>query len=105
MKILIVDDKRSMQVSFGFLMKEWGYQFDIANNGQEAVDKARANQYDICIMDILMPVMDGCEATKIIRCFSEDLPILAVTGNSSDEQVQVYLKIGMNGVMGKPYSS
>jgi len=105
LKVLIVDDKRSMQESFKYLMIEWGYLYEMASNGQEAVEKARTIYFDICFMDINMPVMNGCEATKAIRSFSKDLPILAVTGNSSDDEVREYLKIGMNDVMSKPYNS
>jgi len=105
MNILIVDDSSLQQASLKFLMKEWGYQFDTANNGQEAVEKTRSNHYDICLMDINMPVMDGCEATKAIRQDSNELPILAVTGLSSNDQVEEYLKIGINACISKPYNS
>ena len=79
---------------------------DIANNGQEAVDKLKANNdYDICLMDLQMPVMGGIEAAKVIRAeISKDLPIIAITAAVMDEDEQKVKEAGMNSFLTKPLS-
>ena len=83
MKILIIDDNKSLQESMIVLMEHWGFEFDIASNGREGVDMAIANdgEYDVCIMDVEMPVMSGCDAVKEIRRNVKYLPIIAYSGN------------------------
>jgi len=103
MKILIAEDERDLQKTMGMLMDIWGFDFDIAPNGRSAVELAEINKgnYDLCLMDIDMPVMDGLEATKKIRRKTRYFPIMALTGNSiaRDE----YLKVGMDDYLQKPY--
>lgn len=86
-------------------MNEWDYDFDIASNGKKAVELAKMNEgaYDICLMDIDMPVMDGFEATRIIRRKMKYFPIIAVTGNSISKDK--YLEVGMDDFIHKPYYS
>ena len=83
MNVLIVEDNLRLQKSVGVLMKIWNFDFDMASNGQEAVEKAKKNEgkYDLCIMDVEMPIMNGCEATRIIRRDLSYFPILAYSGN------------------------
>jgi len=83
MKILIVEDNKGLQRSVEMLMKIWGFDFDMVSNGQEAVERAMTNEgeYDLCLMDVEMPVMNGCEATKIIRRNLKYFPIMAYSGN------------------------
>jgi len=104
MRILIAEDVAALQLMAGELMKHWGFEFDIVSNGQEAVDQAKANEgkYDLCLMDIDMPIMNGWEATKIIRRNLNYFPIMALTGNLRAKEE--YLAIGMDDFLGKPYS-
>ena len=104
MKILIAEDDPMLQTMAGNIMNYWGFDFDMASNGVEAVDRARANQgeYDLCLMDIDMPVMNGMEATKIIRTELQYFPIMAVTGNVNAQRE--FLAVGMDDYLGKPYS-
>ena len=104
MRILIAEDAAALQLMAGELMKHWGFEFDIVSNGQEAVDQAKANEgkYDLCLMDIDMPIMNGWEATKIIRRNLNYFPIMALTGNLRAKEE--YLAIGMDDFLGKPYS-
>ncbi|MCG8633141.1 MAG: response regulator [Desulfobacterales bacterium] len=69
MKILIAEDDSMLRTMAGTLMNHWGFDFDMASNGREAVEKARLRngKYDLCLMDIDMPVLNGLEATKIMR--------------------------------------
>jgi CheY-like chemotaxis protein len=104
MRILIAEDDAALQFMAGKLMGRWGFEFDIASNGQEAVDQAQINEgkYDLCLMDIDMPIMNGLEATKIIRQNLKYFPIMALTGNLRAKEE--YLAIGMDDFLEKPYS-
>ncbi len=104
MRILIAEDDAALQGIAGKLMKHWGFDFDIAANGQEAVEQAQMHEgeYDLCLMDIDMPIMNGFEATKIIRQKLKYFPIMALTGNSMAKGK--YLEVGMDDLLGKPYS-
>ncbi|MBN4054241.1 response regulator [Nitrospira defluvii] len=81
--ILIAEDSPMIQMLHHELMKQWGYEYDLASNGLEAVNYARKNngKYDLCLMDVDMPVMNGIEATQIIRKTTTYFPILALTAN------------------------
>jgi len=85
-------------------MKRWGFEYDLASNGQEAVAQAQIHEgeYDLCLMDIDMPIMNGFEATKIIRHNLNYFPIMALTGNLRAKEE--YLAIGMDDYLEKPYS-
>ncbi len=81
-----------------------GIKVDVANNGQEAVELAAKNTYDIILMDIHMPVMDGFDATREIRKGSgAATPIVALTANVIKEEVDKCLEAGMNAHVGKPF--
>ena len=84
-------------------MSRWGFEFDIASNGQEAVEQAQIHEgeYDICLMDIDMPIMNGFEATRIIRRKLKYFPIMALTGNLRAKQE--YLETGIDDFLEKPY--
>lgn len=81
-----------------------GIRVDIAGNGQEAVELAATNTYDIVLMDIHMPVMDGFEATRRIRAQGNDkLPIVALTANVVKDEIDKCLEAGMDEHLGKPF--
>ncbi|MBI5207550.1 MAG: response regulator [Candidatus Firestonebacteria bacterium] len=103
MKILVAEDDPFLQMLTGFLIKKWGYECDIATNGRKAVELAKANEgkYDLCLMDIDMPIMNGCEATKTIRQKTKYLPIMALTGNVTFQDK--YVDFGMDDFLEKPY--
>ena len=103
-KILIAEDNDSNFVLMSYILKKY-YQFERARNGQEAVEMVDKNQYDIVLMDIKMPVMDGLEATKAIKEKHPDLPILALTANAFDSDRQLAMEVGCNDFLSKPVSS
>lgn len=103
-KILIAEDNDSNYILMTYILKKY-YQFERAKNGQEAVKMAEKGEYDIVLMDIKMPVMDGLEATKAIKESLPDLPIIALTANAFDSDRQLAMEAGCNDFLSKPVSS
>ena len=103
-KILIAEDNDSNFVLMSYILKKH-YQFERAKNGQEAVEMVDKGQYDIVLMDIKMPIMNGLEATKAIKEKHPDLPILALTANAFDSDRQLAMDAGCNDFLSKPVSS
>ena len=103
-KILLVEDHFLNQIATKRVLTTWSSNVtvDIAENGLIGVEKFREHGYDIILMDIQMPVMNGMEATKKIREKSE-VPIIALTANASKQEAQKCLKIGFNEYMSKPF--
>ena len=85
MHILIAEDNHMIQMLQRELMENWGYSYDLASNGLEAVEYAKINngKYDLCLMDVEMPKMNGIEATKIIRKVVNYFPIVGLTANAT----------------------
>lgn len=103
-KILIAEDNNSNYILMTYILKKY-YQFERATNGQEAVDKVETGDFDIVLMDIKMPVMDGLEATKAIKANHPDLPIVALTANAFDSDRQLAMEAGCDDFLSKPVSS
>jgi len=103
-KILIAEDNDSNFVLMSYILKKH-YQFERAKNGQEAVEMVDKGQYDIVLMDIKMPIMNGLEATKAIKEKHPDLPILALTANAFDSDRQLAMDAGCNDFLTKPVCS
>ncbi len=103
-KILLVEDNHiNRQVAMETLEQE-GFEVSIAINGMDAVNKIHANCFDAVLMDLQMPVMDGYEATRIIRSDLKyvNLPIIAMTAHVMEDVREKCLYIGMNGYVTKP---
>ena len=103
-RILIAEDNDSNFILMTYILKKF-YEFDRARNGQEAVDMVEKNKYDLILMDIKMPVMDGMEATKLIKEKHPDLPIIALTANAFDSDRQLAFEAGCDEFLPKPISS
>jgi CheY-like chemotaxis protein len=85
-------------------LSHFGCTTDEAENGLIALELLKEKQYDLILMDIQMPQLDGVETTKIIRNeLKLDLPIIAVTANAFKKDIDLYLSIGMNGYVTKPF--
>jgi CheY-like chemotaxis protein len=103
-KVLIAEDNDSNFILMTYILKKY-YQYDRARNGQEAVEMADKNDYDIVLMDIKMPIMDGLTATKAIKDKYPDLPVVALTANAFDSDRQLAMEAGCNDFLSKPVSS
>ena len=100
--LLVVEDNEVNQMVAVGLLEQLGLTVQVANHGQEAVDLTRDQEYDLILMDFQIPVMDGYEATRIIRQQSQQLPIIAMTANASQEDRRKCLGTGMNDYLAKP---
>ncbi len=102
-KILVAEDNDSNFILMSYILKKH-FQFERAKNGKEAVDKVEEGNFDLILMDIKMPIMDGLEATKIIKANHPDLPIIALTANAFDSDRVLALEAGCNDFLSKPVS-
>jgi two-component system sensor histidine kinase/response regulator len=102
--ILVVEDNEINQQVAQELLEQAGFLVEIANHGQEALDKIEVTSYDCVLMDVQMPIMDGYTATQKIREDERfnDLPVLAMTANATVEDREQALKMGMNAHLPKP---
>ena len=101
--ILIVEDNKINQVITKKMLTKKEITCDIANNGNEAIDLAKTNTYDAILMDIHMPGISGEEATRQIRKFNQDVPIIALTAISLDDSLDSFFAAGCNDVVTKPF--
>ena len=103
-KILVAEDNDSNFILMTYILKKF-YQFERAKNGKEAVEMVEKGGFDIVLMDIKMPIMDGLEATKAIKEKYPGLPVVALTANAFDSDRQLALQAGCDDFLSKPVSS
>jgi CheY-like chemotaxis protein len=86
------------------LLRDLGVTVDLAENGREAVERLAERPYDLVLMDMQMPEMDGLEATRAIRDLPQhaDVPVVALTANAFTDDRERCLQAGMNGFLPKP---
>ncbi|MCA9269452.1 MAG: response regulator, partial [Planctomycetales bacterium] len=101
-KILVVEDGPINQKLMKVLLERAGAEVTLAENGQVGVDAAMQQSFDLILMDMQMPVMDGCTATRRLRELGFEIPIYAVTANSMPSDVEECLAAGCTGHMAKP---
>jgi signal transduction histidine kinase/ActR/RegA family two-component response regulator len=103
--ILIVDDNATNRVVAQALCEMFGCTSECAEDGAEALEAVRSRRFDLVLMDIKMPRMDGVQATRAIRALNgpeKDVPIIALTANADPDDAKNYLNIGMAAVVEKP---
>ena len=101
-KILVVDDSPDNQTVIGFFLGAAGAQVDYADNGAEGVEKAMSGNYNVVLMDIQMPELDGYEATKQLRSLGFKTPIVALTAHALKEERERCLSVGCTDHFTKP---
>ena len=105
--VLLVEDNDINRLYAGSILKMWGCHFETAENGVVALEKVRNNLFDVILMDIQMPVMDGFETTRAIRNGDpkkSKVPIIALTANATQKDFEKCIATGMNDCITKPFT-
>lgn len=107
-KVLVVEDNLINQKYVEGLLLKWQMAYKIANHGIEAIQLAKQENFDIVLMDIRMPEMDGYETTKAIRALegngNQHIPIVALTASAMSDEIDFAYEIGMNSYLTKPFT-
>lgn len=105
-KILLVEDNELNQVYILAILNNLGYDVDISDNGEKALDHFLINTYDLILTDINVPLISGIQLTEIIRNkYFNNIPIIAITGHIDQDIISKCLSIGMNGYLTKPFQA
>lgn len=102
--ILVVDDNEINLLLAQKVLEKLNAKVSVARDGREAVDRAQDEHFDVVLMDIQMPVMDGFEASRALRACDYKGLIIALSANVNDEDLGTCLSNGMNDFVGKPFS-
>ena len=105
-KVLIAEDSSVIQNLTKKILSIQNYQISSVKNGQQVLDALESEPFDIILMDINMPIMDGIECTEKIRSLEDpeksNIPIIAITGNARNLSLEEYREIGINEFLQKP---
>ena len=101
-RILVAEDNFINQEIILGLLEDSSLKIDIAENGEEAIELHKKNCYNLILMDIQMPILDGYSAAKEIRKIDKDIPIIAITASAMKEDIAMSKKVGMNDHLNKP---
>jgi CheY-like chemotaxis protein len=101
--ILLVEDNKINQMITQKMLERKGISCVIIDNGEDAIENVRINNYDLILMDVHLPGINGTEATTEIRKFNNTVPIIALTAISLNENREMLLSYGMNEVITKPF--
>lgn len=107
-RILLVEDNKVNQLVAIAMLSTQGYEIDVAENGLDAIDAIKKACFDVVLMDIQMPKLNGVDATKEIRAMdgeAANVPIIAVTANAMRGDREMYLAAGMDDYISKPINS
>ncbi|GAA4812444.1 ATP-binding protein [Litoribaculum gwangyangense] len=102
-KILVVEDNKINQMITKKILTKMELYCDVVDNGETAVEKIKANKYDIVLMDIHMPGISGIEATKIVRSFDKNLTIFALTAVTIEDKMHEFEEAGFTDIIPKPF--
>lgn len=103
-KIFIVDDEKAIVTLLTYNMEKAGYETDVAYNGTDALQKATEEAYDLIILDVMLPGMDGLEVCKTLRQNKIDTPILILTAKEDEFDKVLGLELGADDYITKPFS-
>ncbi len=102
-KVLVVDDEKLIVKGIKFSLEQDGYEVDVAYDGSEALKMAKEKEYDIVLLDVMLPEMDGMEVCQAIREFSE-MPIIMLTAKGTDMDKILGLEYGADDYITKPFN-
>ncbi|MFQ5742431.1 MAG: histidine kinase N-terminal 7TM domain-containing protein [Acidobacteriota bacterium] len=109
LRILLADDNPVNQQMTVLMLEDEGYKVEVAGDGREAIEALRGSEFDLVLMDVQMPEVDGIEATKVIREQEKErgghLPILALTAHAMKGDRERFLAAGMDGYLSKPFKA
>lgn len=103
MKALVVDDEKLIVKGLKFSLEQEGYEVDCAYDGQEAVDKCKEKEYDIVLLDLMLPILSGYEVCQQVKEFS-DMPIIMLTAKGDDMDKILGLEYGADDYITKPFN-
>jgi len=103
--VLIVEDNKINQMITKKVLEKKKIQCTIIDNGKDAVEAVKNNNFDLILMDVHMPEMSGIEATQLIRKFNQKIPIIALTAVSVEDNLDEFLEVGFNDVIPKPFQT
>lgn len=102
-RVLVVDDEKLIVKGIRFSLEQDGYEVDCAYDGEEAIEMARKTEYDIVLLDVMLPKHDGFEVCQTIREFS-DMPVIMLTAKGSDMDKILGLEYGADDYISKPFN-
>ena len=102
-QILVVEDNKINQMITKKILNKMKLNCEVVDNGEEAVEKVKTNDYDVVLMDIHMPGISGLEATKRIRAFNQELTIFALTAVTIEDKMQEFDEAGFSDIISKPF--
>ena len=103
-RILVVDDEQSIVDSVATVLRYEGFDVDVADSGRTAIEKVTAGLFDLIVLDVMLPDLDGLEVTRRIRADGLDIPVLFLTAKSEVEDRIAGLTIGADDYVAKPFS-
>ena len=102
-RVLVVDDEKLIVKGIRFSLEQDGYEVDCAYDGEEAIEMAKKTEYDIVLLDVMLPKHDGFEVCQVIREFS-DMPVIMLTAKGSDMDKILGLEYGADDYISKPFN-
>jgi len=104
-KILMAEDNETNALVFSSFLEDWNCLVTIVTNGEDAVAKVREDVFDLVLMDIYMPKMNGTQAIEAIRLFNPSIPIIVLTASTLEQDIRASIAVGANNFLLKPISS
>lgn len=105
MKILVTEDEKSYYLPLSFKLKKEGYEVDIADNGKVALDLVGKKKYDLVLLDLVMPVMDGFKVLESVKESHPDLPVIVLSNLSQNEDRERIISLGAKKFLDKSNTS
>ena len=104
LKILVVEDEEAIRRGLLDVLVFHGFEVDFAVDGQSGLKKAQSREFDLILLDVMLPEMNGYDVCESLRVHSPDLPIIMLTAKSSDEEIIHGLRLGADDYVAKPFS-